>query len=140
MAQQYVFVGSHQVTVDLSPTETIEEQEVQASTVKNGVYFVARFDPTTYANPSEVASILNALAGRFDSWMAVDGVVAIASVENVNAANMLQLGTQITVESTSGKSTTVFDYTYPVAEFNTSPAFIDAVNRQRAILDAVEGA
>jgi hypothetical protein len=67
-------------------------------------------------------------------------VVSIASVEQLNAANMLQLGTQVTVESTSGKSTTVFAYTYPVAEFNTLPPFLDAVRRSVAVLDAAEGA
>lgn len=138
MAQQYVFVESQQVTVDLSPTETIEEQQVQAQAVKSGVFFVARFDSASYSDSALVIDTLNQLAGRFDSWMAVDGVVSIVSVENVNAANMLQLGTEVTVESDSGKSTTVFSYTYPVAEFNTSTPFIAAVNAQRAILNAVE--
>ncbi len=139
MAQQYVFQGSEQVTVILSPTLAVEEQQVTAQAIKSGVVFVERFDMTTYGNPSEVADALNALAGRFDSWANVEGVVSIATGEDINAQNQLANFTEITVESKTGKSTTSFRYVYPVGEFNTLPAFLDAVRHAVEVLDAVEG-
>jgi len=139
VARQYTFISSEQVTVDLSPTETIEEQQVTAQANKSGVVFVSRFDTLSYANAGQTADTLDQLAGRFDTWSAVPGVVAIVSVESITPANMLRLGTEVTVRSTSGKSTTTFNWTYPVAEFSTVEPFIAAVKAQVAILDAVEG-
>jgi hypothetical protein len=139
MARSYVFISSELVTVDISPTETIQEQQVTASTVKFGVVFVIRFDLVSYANAEQTAITIGQLADRFDTWMSIPGVIAVVSVEGITPANMLQLGTEITVQSHSGKSTTTFNFGYPVAEFNIIQPFIDAVDRHVAILDAVEG-
>jgi hypothetical protein len=139
MPQQYAFQGSEQVTVILSPTLAVQEQEVTAQALKSGVIFTERFDLTSYGNADEVAAALNALAGRFDSWSAVTGVVSITTGEDINAQNQLANFTEITVQSTSGKSTTVFRYVYPVGEFNTLPAFLEQVNKWVGYLNAVEG-
>ena len=116
------------------------EQQVTAQAVKSGVVYVMRFTPDEYNSPDGVSQQLSALAERFDTWMAVDGVEGIASIETINFQNQIQLQTQILVQSSSGRSTTEFVWVYPVADFNTANEFAAEVQRVRGTLDAVEGA
>ena len=140
MAQAYTFLGSEQVTEILGPTTSEQVQEVTAQAVKSGVVFLARFPPELYIYPDEVALGLNQLAERFDEWSAIPGVAAIATGQDLNPANQLRDYTEITVVSTSGRSSDSFRWVYPVGEFQTVQPLLDKVKQVRGVLDAVEGA
>lgn len=140
MAQAYSFIGSEQVTEILGPTISQQVQEVTAQAVKSGVVFVARFPPELYIYPNEVQLGLNQLAERFDEWSAIPGVTSIATGQDLTPSNQLHDYTEITVTSTSGKSSDSFRWVYPVGEFQTIQPLLDKVKAVRKMLDAVEGA
>ena len=80
------------------------------------------------------------LAERFDEWSAIPGVAAIATGQDLTPANQLHDYTEVTVSSTSGRSSQSFRWVYPVGEFQTIQPFIAKVEQVRQQLDAVEGA
>lgn len=142
MADLYSFISSEQVTVLIPPNSTRTEQQVTAQATASGIVFLARFIAELYQYPDEVASSLNTLAQWFNDYAAVPGVAGISAVQEINSQNELEDKIDVTVVSTSGKSSTVFRTFYPTVDFGNVvyDNFAAAVARQRAQLDAVEAA
>jgi hypothetical protein len=125
MATLYNFVSSEQIT---------------AQAIKSGVYFLAQFPKNVYNAEGAVAPFLNGLANGFNSYAIVPGVVAISAVQEITANNQLEDKIDVTVESTSGKSTVVIRTDYPSTDFQsiTLEHFVALVEATRAHLDSVE--
>lgn len=142
MADKYAFISSEQVTVFFPPNLSLTFQQISAQAIQSGIYFLHMVSETEYKDPAQVASDLNSLAGWLDTFAAQPGVVGISAVQEQNAQNQLEDKLDVTVESTSGRSTTVIRTNYPLVEFETDlfSLFTTAVEQARAELDAVEGA
>jgi hypothetical protein len=142
MADRYSFVSEELVTQIIPPTSSVTEHQVTAQALRSGVGYVARFPKELYVFPDEVALSLNALADGFDTFSAIPGVDGIAAIQEIDTQNQIIDRIDVTVVSTSGKSSTVFRTYYPTVDLPAVriQAFEHEVARQRAILDAVEGA
>lgn len=142
MAQLYTFISASDVSVFIPPNSSITEHQVTAQANQSGVVFVARFPQELYQYPDQVAETLNALAGGFNTWMAVPGVTGVSTFQDINDSNELVDMTNVTISSTSGKSTTVIEWYYPTVDLanETLNRFEQIVQKYRAELDAVEAA
>ena len=142
MADLYTFVSSVEVDLVQPPNNTIQVQQVTAQAIQSGIFYVDRFTKDQYSRAGEVATALNALAQAFDSWALINQGGGITTYTDTDSSGQLVDKTSVTVASTSGKSTTTFDWTYPVPDFETQSVqqFAVKVEAERAILDAVEAA
>lgn len=116
--------------------------QVTAQAIASGVYFFHNFRPNVYAKPAEVAAILNSLAGSLNTWSSVPGVEGMSAVQQIDDQEQFVNKFDVTVSSTSGDSSTVIRYPYPLqdAAHPGTLAFKEAVAQAQAGLDAVENA
>jgi len=142
MAAAYEFIGAEQVVELVPPASTQQVQQVTARATESGIVFLASFGPDYYARTADVAEYLAQLANGFDQFANVPGVVSIGTIQTINPANQLVNMIDVTVRSTSGKSTTTFEWSYPTVDFFAPvySRFVAEVDRQIAVLDAVENA
>jgi hypothetical protein len=140
MANLYTFINAEQITVFQPPNGSQTMQQVTAEANTSGIIFLHQFLPEVYKIADSVVNTLNGLASGFNEYATVAGVEGIQAVQEIDSQNQLADKIDVTVLSTSGKSSTVFRTTYPMVDFFDTGylAFIAAVEKQRAQLDAVE--
>lgn len=140
MANLYNFINAEQITVFFPPNGSQTLQQVTAQAIRSGVYFLAQFPKAVYNQEGAVAPFLNGLANGFNSYAIVPGVVGIEAVQEQTQNNQLEDKIDVTVESTSGKSSTVIRTDYPSTDFQsiTLEHFVALVESTRAHLDSVE--
>lgn len=140
MANLYDFISSQQITVFIPPNSSENMQQVTARAIESGVSFLAQFPMNVYNTPGATTPFLDELANGFNSYAKVPGVEAIAAVQEIDANNQLADKIDVTVASTSGKSTTVVRTDYPSTDFQsvTLERFVSLVDATRAHLDSVE--
>jgi len=141
-ASSYTFVAAQLRTRYLPGGNTEQVYQVTAQTVPSGIYFFHNFRVAVYEKPTQVVDILNGLAESIETWNAVPGVVGLSAVQVIDSQDQFVNMFDVTVDSTSGNSSSVIRVQYPgsyagqlsVAEFTS------AVAQARAQLDAVENA
>lgn len=121
---------------------TEQVYQVTAQTIASGIYYFHNFRPAVYAKPAEVVPVLNSLAGSLDTWSTEPGVTGISAVQIIDGQDQFVNMLDVTVSSTSGQSTTLIRVPYPLLDsaHPGTASFVDAVNKARAGLDAVESA
>lgn len=136
----YTFVAAQLRTRFVPGGGTEQVYQVTAQTIASGIYYFHNFRPAVYEKAGEVATALNSLAGSIDTWNAVPGVAGMSAVQIVDSQDQFVNMFDVTVDSTSGDSSTVIRYRYPLldAAHPGTASFTDAVNAARATLDAVE--
>lgn len=138
----YTFVASQLRTQYLPGGNTSQIYQVTAIATLSGVYFFHNFTVKGYADAAGVANALNVIAHSIDVWSQEPGVVGMSAVQVIDSQDQFVNRFDVTVESTSGNSTTVIRVPYPGLNHphDDTVAFVARVDAARAHLDAVENA
>lgn len=134
MAELFTILSQEVVTEFVPPSRTREKHEVWARAEPSGVVFTFRVVPADYA-PSHVSLIAHDLAQAMNRLADQPGVTGVVMQQDVNANNQVTLHVVVTVESTSGDSTT--DVRLAYGESFDQRGY-DKIAKARANLDAIE--
>src|SRR5438876_227842 len=105
MAANYTYISGEPVIVLIPPASSQEMQQVTARANVSGIVFLAEFAQGQLDTPGDVADYLNSLALQFDQYAGTAGVVGLSTVQEMDANNQLVNEINVTVSSTSGRST-----------------------------------
>lgn len=137
----YSFINSEQVTLLLAPTGTQIAYQLTAEEPMSGVIFVVILTQQQYEKePASVGPYMQAIGEGIHVFSVTPHVVGLTTISQVDQNNNIAYLLQVTVESTSGKSTTQILANYPISDFvNLSIQEFDAlIAKTVAELDAVE--
>lgn len=132
-------VETQRQDTELVGTSTIRDvMVVGAFTVPSNIYFEVSVPRQNYGTVIADAE-LEIVAESLEQIMRHDAVAGVAYVQDVNAARQIVNIYEITVTSTSGKSSMIVTYTGAVVTFATGyDPVAGAIDEARATLDAVE--
>ena len=138
----YTFVNAQLRSRFVPGGGTEQVYQVTAQTIASGIYYFHNFRPAVYEQPGEVVAVLNQLASVLETWNAIPGVAGISAVQVIDTQDQFVNMLDVTVDSTSGDSSTVIRTGYPGIDASRpgTVMFTDEVNAARATLDAVENA
>lgn len=137
----YSFINSEQITVLLAPTGTDVAYQVTAEDPQSGVIYVVILSKQQYEKePQSVGPYMQEIGAGIHTYSANPNVTGITTVPTIDQNNNVLYRLQVTIVSTSGKSTTQISTDYPLADFEnlSIQAFYDLVATTVAQLDAVE--
>lgn len=135
MADNYTVMAVTPVTEFIPPNKSRQVHEVTAQAQPSGVIFFLRYVDAAF-NKANVAATVGAVAGALNTDSNVPGVAGITIEQDVaQDGNIVEYGV-VTVESTSGNSSTdlrdVQTWLFSLAPFRTKVA------AARDKLDAIE--
>lgn len=134
MAANYEVIAQQTVT-EVSPANTIQDvNEVTAQAKPSGAVFHVRFPPAIN-NPTAIGEILSEWANQYNALDAVDNVLGVNTYQDIDNQNQLVDVTQVTVNSSSGKSTSVL--TFPNFSY-VNDAIVNAIHNEAVRLNDVE--
>lgn len=142
-APYYTFINAEQITQLVPPTGTQLAYQITGVDPTTGVVFVGIISQKMYeTEPAATASQMAYLGSIFHNYYNRVGVKAMSTLPVIDQNNNVQYWLQVTVSSTSGKSTTQIRAPYPTttdfaAEVAAFQALLTATIKQ---LDAVEAA
>lgn len=137
----YSFINSEQITQLLGPTGTTTAYQITAEDPASGVIYVAILSKQQYEKePASVGPYMQAIGEGIFAFSNVPHVTDMSTLPRIDQNNNVLYELEVTVESTSGKSSTTIIAAYPTADFtNISIQYFEAqVAATVANLDAVE--
>lgn len=134
MAEDYTIVATNVVTEFLPPNRQRNVHEVTAQAEPSGVIFYLRFQREAFT-PANVARTVQQVAAGLNRDAEVPGVVGIRIEQDLDANGQIIEYGIVTIESSSGDSTTE---RRGVQTWLYLTTFDDVVAAERAKLDAIE--